>query len=71
MKNILVTGGAGYIGSHTLIELIHAGFNPVVYDNLSNSSPIAIERVEQIVSQKVHFIKGDVLDKDWGYTRLA
>ena len=64
MKNILVTGGAGYIGSHTLIELIHAGFNPVVYDNLSNSSPIAIERVEQIVGQKVHFIKGDVLDKD-------
>ena len=64
MKNILVTGGAGYIGSHTLIELIKAGFNPIVYDNLSNSSPIAIERVEQIVGQKVHFIKGDVLDKD-------
>ncbi|WP_323842274.1 MULTISPECIES: UDP-glucose 4-epimerase GalE [unclassified Moraxella] len=62
MKNILVTGGAGYIGSHTLIELIGAGFDPVVYDNLSNSSPIAIERVEQIVGQKIDFIKGDILD---------
>lgn len=64
MKNILVTGGAGYIGSHTLIELVKAGFNPVVYDNLSNSSPIAIDRVENIVNQKIDFIKGDVLDKD-------
>ncbi|MDO4426899.1 MAG: UDP-glucose 4-epimerase GalE [Moraxella sp.] len=64
MKNILVTGGAGYIGSHTLIELVKAGFNPVVYDNLSNSSSIALHRVEQIVNQKISFIKGDVLDKD-------
>lgn len=63
MKKILVTGGAGYIGSHTLIELIKAGFTPVVYDNLSNSSPVAIERVEKIVGQKITFIKGDVLDK--------
>ena len=63
MKKILVTGGAGYIGSHTLIELIKSGFEPVVYDNLSNSSPVAIERVEQIVGQKIAFIKGDVLDK--------
>ncbi|STZ07773.1 UDP-glucose 4-epimerase [Moraxella caprae] len=64
MKHILVTGGAGYIGSHTLIELVKSGFNPVVYDNLSNSSPIAIDRVEQIVGQKIPFIKGDVLDKE-------
>ncbi|WFF38747.1 UDP-glucose 4-epimerase GalE [Moraxella nasibovis] len=62
MKKILVTGGAGYIGSHTLIELIKAGFEPVVYDNLSNSSPIAIERVEKIVGQQISFIKGDILD---------
>ncbi|MDO4441523.1 MAG: UDP-glucose 4-epimerase GalE [Moraxella sp.] len=61
-NKILVTGGAGYIGSHTLIEIIKAGFEPVVYDNLSNSSPIAIERVEQIVGQKIDFIKGDILD---------
>lgn len=61
---ILVTGGAGYIGSHTLIEIVKAGFEPVVYDNLSNSSPVAIERVEQIVGQNINFIKGDILDKD-------
>lgn len=64
MKKILVTGGAGYIGSHMLIELIGAGFSPVVYDNLSNSSPIALKRVEDIVGQKIPFIKGDVLDKE-------
>ncbi|UNU72609.1 UDP-glucose 4-epimerase GalE [Moraxella nasovis] len=63
MKKILVTGGAGYIGSHTLIELIKAGFKPIVYDNLSNSSPIALERVAKIACQKIDFIKGDVLDK--------
>lgn len=63
MKKILVTGGAGYIGSHTLIELIKSGFVPVVYDNLSNSSPVAVERVETIVGQQIDFIKGDVLDK--------
>ncbi|WP_066805700.1 UDP-glucose 4-epimerase GalE [Moraxella oblonga] len=64
MMKILVTGGAGYIGSHTLIEIINAGFEPVVYDNLSNSSPVAIERVEQIVGQNINFIKGDILDKE-------
>ena len=63
MKKILVTGGAGYIGSHTLIELIKAGYTPVVYDNLSNSSPVAIERVQKIVGTEIAFIKGDVLDK--------
>ena len=64
MKKILVTGGAGYIGSHTLIELVKAGYTPVVYDNLSNSSPVAIERVEKIVGNEITFIKGDVLDKE-------
>lgn len=63
MKKILVTGGVGYIGTHTLIELIAAGFAPVVYDNLSNSSPIALARVEAITGQKIPFIEGDVLDK--------
>ncbi len=64
IKKILVTGGAGYIGSHTLIELVQAEFVPVVYDNLSNSSPKAIERVQDIVGQTIDFIKGDILDKD-------
>lgn len=63
MKKILVTGGAGYIGSHTLIELIKAGYTPVVYDNLSNSSPVAIGRVQKIFGTEIAFIKGDVLDK--------
>ena len=61
-KKILVTGGAGYIGSHTLIELIAAGFTPVVYDNLSNSSPASLARVQQIVGQSIEFIEGDILD---------
>lgn len=63
MKKILVTGGAGYIGSHTLIELIDAGFYPVVYDNLSNSSTVALDRVAQITGQTIEFVLGDVLDK--------
>ena len=61
-KKILVTGGAGYIGSHTLIELIAAGFTPVVYDNLSNSSPASLARVQQIIGQSIEFIEGDILD---------
>lgn len=53
--NILVTGGAGYIGSHTLIELIAAGHSPVVIDNLCNSSQESIRRVEKIVGQPIPF----------------
>ena len=60
--NILVTGGAGYIGSHTLIELIRAGFAPVVLDNLCNSSAQSLKRVEQITGQAVPFIQGDIRD---------
>ena len=61
---ILVTGGAGYIGTHTCIELLHAGFTPIVFDNLSNSSTVSLDRVEQITGTKIPFIKGDVLDAD-------
>ena len=50
---ILVTGGAGYIGSHTCIELIHAGYDVVVVDNLCNSSEKSLERVAQITGKKV------------------
>ena len=60
---ILVTGGAGYIGSHTLIELSSAGLDFIVYDNLSNSSKEALKRVEQIIGKSVEFIKGDIRDK--------
>lgn len=53
--NILVTGGAGFIGSHTLVELYKAGHTAVVVDNLSNSNPVALKRVAEIVGvQKIH-----------------
>lgn len=63
MSKILVTGGAGYIGSHTCIELITAGYNVVVLDNLSNSSRESLFRVEKIVGQSVTFVEGDIRDK--------
>ena len=59
---ILVTGGAGYIGSHTCIELIHAGYDVVVVDNLVNSSEEAVKRVEKITGAKVPFYQVDILD---------
>ena len=49
-KNILVTGGAGYIGSHTVLQLLLGGFNTVVVDNLDNSSALAIERVKELAA---------------------
>jgi UDP-glucose 4-epimerase len=61
-NTILVTGGAGYIGSHTCVELIEAGYNVVVIDNLSNSSPEALNRVEKITGTAPVFIEGDVRD---------
>jgi UDP-glucose 4-epimerase len=60
MTNLLVTGGAGYIGSHTLIELIGAGYRPVVVDNLSNGSRDALRRVERIAGAEVPFVHGDI-----------
>jgi UDP-glucose 4-epimerase len=59
---ILVTGGAGYIGSHTLVELLQAGFNVVVLDNLCNGNIEALKRVEQISQRSVDFVCGDVRD---------
>ncbi|MCR5744071.1 MAG: UDP-glucose 4-epimerase GalE [Lachnospiraceae bacterium] len=61
---ILVTGGAGFIGSHTCIELINAGKDVIVMDNLCNSSPKSLDRVEQITGKKIPFYKVDLLDKD-------
>ncbi len=63
-KKILVTGGAGYIGSHTLVELSEAGYDFVVYDNLSNSSSEALKRVEKITRKPIEFVKGDIRDKN-------
>lgn len=65
MKNkILVTGGAGYIGSHTCIALHEAGYDIVVYDNLSNSSKEAINRVSTLIGQPIEFVKGDIRDAE-------
>lgn len=63
MKKLLVTGGAGYIGSHTVVELLNAGYQVVVYDNLSNSSPISLDRVFQITGKRALLIEGDIRDK--------
>ena len=60
---ILITGGAGYIGSHTCVQLLAAGQKIVVIDNLSNSSQEALHRVEKITGQKIHFIQADIRDK--------
>ena len=61
--NILVTGGAGYIGSHTCVELLNAGYGVVVVDNLCNSNPKSLERVEELTGRKITFYRGDVRDK--------
>ena len=61
---ILITGGAGYIGSHTCIELVKAGFDTVVVDNLSNSKEESLKRVEKIVGKPVKFYENDVRDAD-------
>jgi len=63
MNKILVTGGAGYIGSHTVVEVLEAGYEVVVYDNLTNSSPVSLERVTQITGKQVTFVEGDIRDK--------
>ena len=62
--NILLTGGAGYIGSHTCIELINAGHTAVIADNLCNSKKESINRVEKITGAKIPFYEIDVRDKE-------
>ena len=60
MKKIFVTGAAGYIGSHTCVELLNAGFDVLAFDNLCNSSSTALQRVETITGKRLPFVKGDV-----------
>lgn len=60
---ILVTGGAGYIGSHTCVSLLENGYEPVVVDNLFNSSEKAIDRVKEITGKELTFYEGDILDR--------
>lgn len=62
MTQILVTGGAGFIGSHTLIDLINCKYDPIVYDNFSNSSKECIKMVEKLTNKKIRVIEGDIRD---------
>merc|ERR1712086_150854 len=59
-KRILVTGGAGYIGSHTVVELIKAGYEPIIVDNFDNSFPFVVTRVEEITDTNIKFHKLDI-----------
>ncbi|MBU3161561.1 UDP-glucose 4-epimerase GalE [Clostridium frigoris] len=60
---ILVTGGAGYIGSHTCVELLNSGYDVIVVDNFSNSKPESLRRVEEITGKHLKFYESDILDK--------
>ncbi len=62
MQHIIVTGGAGYIGSHTCLELLNAGYSVTVLDNLCNSSQESIRRVEELTGREINFLKADLLD---------
>lgn len=62
MKTILVTGGTGFIGSHTCVELLQAGYNVIILDNLVNSKESSIDRIKQITDRDVKFYKTDLLD---------
>lgn len=62
--NILVTGGAGYIGSHTVVELLQVNHNVIIVDNLSNSSKLSLKKVEEITNKSIVFYESDLRDKD-------
>lgn len=63
MKNVLITGGAGYIGSHVAVELLNKNYKVIVYDNLINSSKISVKRVEEITGKNIIFYEADILDE--------
>ena len=62
--SILVTGGTGFIGSHTVLELLNAGYDVVVVDNLCNSSKESLNRVEELTGKKAKFYEADILDRE-------
>ncbi|MGN0915195.1 MAG: UDP-glucose 4-epimerase GalE [Succinivibrio sp.] len=64
MTTVLVTGGAGYIGSHTVIELVSAGYEPVIYDNFYNSKPAVLARINKITQKQIPFVCGDIRSRE-------
>ena len=62
-KNILITGGAGYIGSHTCVALCEAGYTPIIFDNFCNSSASVIQKIEALTKKSLHVIQGDIRDE--------
>ena len=64
MAKILVTGGTGYIGSHTVIELIKADYEPIIVDNLCNSKELVLDRIKEISGVRPKFYKADVCDEN-------
>lgn len=65
MTRVLLTGGAGYIGSHTAVELLDSGYEVIIYDNLCNSSEVSIDRIKTITGKNLTFYKADILDTDF------
>ncbi len=63
MPTVFLTGGTGYIGSHTCVELINAGYETILFDNLCNSSPLVVERIAKITGKRPVFVEGDVRDR--------
>ena len=63
-KKILLTGGAGYIGSHTAVELLNDGWDVVIADNFSNSCPAVLERIEELTGKKPAFYEVDVCNEE-------
>lgn len=65
MTRVLLTGGAGYIGSHTAVELLDSGYEVIIYDNLCNSSEVSIDRIKTITGKNLTFYEADILDTDF------
>ena len=61
--NVLVTGGTGYIGSHTCLQMLEMGYTPVLLDNFSNSKASVLDRIEEVSGTRPVLITGDILDK--------